>query len=144
LTKEDIEQFRNCQDLKERLLKSLRLMLSFYNLKLEGTSVEPVISADVSFPDKSRNWLRKNNHNHLRLTRIMDSLTTLGLAQYAKALFKCLMEIRKANSKGISEKTFQCWCWAVHEEPSLYRNNTVANTPEIISWFLPEESCCIS
>jgi hypothetical protein len=46
---------------------------------------------EARFLERSRNWLRPGNHNHLRLTRIMQSLWILGLRAEAKALQRCLL-----------------------------------------------------
>jgi Opioid growth factor receptor (OGFr) conserved region len=81
-------------DLRERLAASLDRMLAFYGLgrarNPDGT-VHIALDA-ASFPRQSSNWLRPGNHNHLRLTRIMQSLTLLGLAGEAKALQRCLLD----------------------------------------------------
>ena len=38
-----------------------------------------------------REWLRPGHHNHLRLTRIMQSLAALGLMPEAQAQQRCLV-----------------------------------------------------
>ena len=60
------------------------------------------------------NWLTPNNHNFLRLTRIMKSITLLGLKPLAHALLDCL-EARYAGEAGITigARTMQYWRAAV-------------------------------
>ncbi len=74
-----------------------------------------IVFDTARFPERARNWLRPFNHNHLRLTRIMDSLSTLGLRDEARALQRCLVEdIYHGPGKGkISEETRDHWRDAV-------------------------------
>jgi hypothetical protein len=85
--------FASRADLRERLAASLDRMLSFYGLGRDRDAAGNVrIALDTaSFPHLASNWLRPGNHNHLRLTRIMRSLTLLGLAAEARALQRCLL-----------------------------------------------------
>ena len=117
--------------LRERLGVSLARMLSFYGLRArpDGT-----IETDPDrFGDRAQIWLEPDNHNHLRLTRIMESLTVLGggspdggevgsvrggphrvnrdegVRGYdARALQNCLMEIARQHG-GVSSTTLEFW-----------------------------------
>jgi hypothetical protein len=53
-------------------------------------------------------WLHAGNHNHLRLTRIIDSLSALGRTGDAAALKRCLLE-EVAPRGGVSARTLQFW-----------------------------------
>jgi hypothetical protein len=67
-------------------------MLSFYGLRRTERAGEVGIEIDESrFADRARVWLNPGNHNHLRLTRIMQSLAALGLRAEARALQRCLV-----------------------------------------------------
>lgn len=94
VTRQTIEAFAADATLREHLRRSLDRMLSFYGFRrVASAGAADRIEIDQQrFPDRARNWLRPGNHNHLRLTRIMDSLSTLGLAADARALQRCLLE----------------------------------------------------
>ena len=75
--------------LRDRLRAALDRMLTFYGLRRTTLGME--IDA-ARFPSRSAVWLHPGNHNHLRLTRIIDSLASLGLAVEARALQRCLLD----------------------------------------------------
>jgi hypothetical protein len=94
--------------LRERLHQALDRMLVFYGLRYRGRAIE---IDQGRFPLRSRVWLRPNNHNHLRLTRIMQSLAELGLASDARALQRCLLEDVCGGPEGdnVSRRTKDFW-----------------------------------
>lgn len=113
LTPDIIEQFRADNDLKEMLRLSFKRMMIFYGLVVEPTGR---IAVGPDFVIKS-SWLTPDNHNHLRLTRIIRSLRLLGLEAESMELFKCLAviwanEIRTGQNR-ITDETFQFWAEAV-------------------------------
>ena len=103
-----VEAFAGNPALREELRHAFTRMLAFYGLTRVGERIE--MDAD-RFDDRARVWLRPGNHNHLRLTRIMDSLTTLGLEQEAGALRRCLLDDVAAGPGAgrISPRTLQFW-----------------------------------
>lgn len=110
LTPETIAAFRADARLRERLLRSLTLMLDFYGLALEsvGDGV-PRIEPAPGFAAKSRGWLHAGNHNHLRLTRILTSLRLLGLEDHARALHTCLAGVARDHPHAVSATTLAYW-----------------------------------
>jgi hypothetical protein len=87
-----IAAFKARPDLREMLRRSLDRMLSFYGLRRTDDSGHVRIEIDETrFTDRARVWLRPGHHNHLRLTRIMQSLAALGLMPEAEALQRCLV-----------------------------------------------------
>lgn len=109
LADEDIQEFRNREDLKINVLKSLSLMLRFYGLALIENDETVNIIIDKSFTHRKKVWVHWGNHNHLRITRILKSLCLLGLEKYAQALFKCLGEIYNLEKGEITKLTFSYW-----------------------------------
>ncbi len=109
-----IEAFRARPELRAALRRSLDRMLSFYGFARSGDG----IVRSASFPLRAGNWLRPGNHNHLRLTRMLRSLTLLGERQAALALLAALTEIYdeelRAGSRRISERSFNFWKSAVN------------------------------
>ena len=71
--------FAERPELRAKLAGAFDRMLAFYGLHRVADSPDPIrIEIDpASFPRQAANWLRPGNHNHLRLTRIMQSLAAL-------------------------------------------------------------------
>jgi hypothetical protein len=110
LTDDTIAAFRAHDDLRERLLRSLTLMLGFYGLALApGSGGAPRIEPSAAFTVKSRGWLHPGNHNHLRLTRILTSLRLLGFEEHARALYACLAAIARDHPHAVSATTLAYW-----------------------------------
>ena len=108
--------FRARAELRDGLRRSLDRMLSFYGLRRTDDSGNVRIEIDESrFTDRARVWLRPGQHNHLRLTRIMQSLASLGLMPEAKALQRCLVtDVYQGPGAGrITRDTYEYWLDAV-------------------------------
>jgi hypothetical protein len=113
LDREIIAEFRAHPELVERLRASFLRMLSFYGLEWR----DGAIVRGANFASRSSNWLWPGNHNHLRITRILKSLSLLGLEAEARAFLACLGEIyrdeeRKPRSS-ISTETWRFWSTAI-------------------------------
>lgn len=110
LTAADIASFRSDTSLRIELLRSFDQLLDFYGLeRREGPSVVPAGNFAERIPD----WLTVGNHNFLRLTRIMRSLTLLGCGAEASALHGCLVEIVGQLPGVVSSRTLEFWAQAV-------------------------------
>jgi hypothetical protein len=107
-----IERFRADESLKHNLERSLGVMLAFYGLEIAG---DRIVRA-ASFAERSANWLTPSNHNFLRLTRILNTLSLLGLEERAAQLFACLEEIYTMNTGVIGERTMSFWRKAIENE----------------------------
>lgn len=113
LTEEDIRVFHEDEGLRARLLRSLLVMLNFYGLAMTGSAEDPIVRRSTTFPQRSREWLSPSNHNFLRLTRILRSLSLLGCEAYARALLRCLEGIYADNANVIGQTTLRYWQHAV-------------------------------
>ena len=101
--------FRSEPGLRRRVLRSLRVMLDFYGLRLDDSAPEaPAVARNDQFPERKENWLA-NRHNHLRISRILASLNALGLPEHAHAFFTCLSDIYDEERGRIDETTFAYW-----------------------------------
>lgn len=100
-----IDAFQRDARLRANLERSLGVMLAFYGLVTRDGAVERA----PTFGERSRVWLTPYNHNFLRLTRIMKSLTLLGLGERAMQLLECLREIYQERPTVIGEKTLGYW-----------------------------------
>jgi hypothetical protein len=109
LDRETIKAFRAAPELRQALRASWLRMIDFYGFEFSDGRVQP----SAGFAAKSANWLNPNNHNHLRITRILKCLRLLGLEREANAFFDCLAELytseRRKPQPGITERTFEFW-----------------------------------
>jgi Opioid growth factor receptor (OGFr) conserved region len=107
VTNDTARAFADDDALRDRLRAALDRMLSFYGLRRTSSGIE--IDA-ARFPARSAVWLHAGNHNHLRLTRIIDSLAALGLAVDARALQRCLLEevVPRAGGR-VTTRTREFW-----------------------------------
>jgi hypothetical protein len=107
-----ISEFRSRPKLRANFRASLVRMLAFYGLELVGDRPLRVVPS-ASFSEQAENWLTPSNHNHLRITRILESLMLLGLEEEAAACFCCLKGLYGKESARveprISEETFHFW-----------------------------------
>jgi hypothetical protein len=104
-----IEAFRSSEALRERLERSLRVMLRFYGLEQARSGGGLHVVRSDRFRARARVWLSPGNHNHLRLTRIMTSLGQLGLQAQARALWDCLSQIAVDFPDRVTPTTLAYW-----------------------------------
>jgi Opioid growth factor receptor (OGFr) conserved region len=112
VTSDTTRAFEHDPALRERLRAALARMLRFYGLRRRDHRIE---IDEEAFPARSRVWLTPGNHNHLRLTRIMDALSTLGLRDDALALQRCLIEDVCAGpgAARVTARTIDFWSRAI-------------------------------
>lgn len=113
LSKEDIAAFESDKSLRKALLQSLRMMMRFYGLDLWEGRPYIRIARGSSFAERRHVWLTPGNHNFLRISRMLRSLTLLGLGAYATALLKCLEDIYGKEASTIGNTTMEYWRRAV-------------------------------
>ena len=111
VTADTIRTFAADETLHTRLRHSLDRMLAFYGLRRHADRIE--IDA-ARFPARSRTWLHPGNHNHLRLTRMMDSLAALGLREDALSLKTCLLDdvCTGPGAGRVAARTIEFWATA--------------------------------
>ncbi len=82
-------------------------MLQFYGFEMQ--LAEQAHQFDVTrgpnFPQASRNWVKRFDHNHLRITRIIRCLRVLGMEAHAGAFFRALVDVYDSGRSGISAKS---------------------------------------
>jgi hypothetical protein len=108
-----IQAFEADPALGERLRGSLDRMLVFYGLR-RGVDAVGSVRIDIDearFGACAANWLHRGNHNHLRLTRMMESLSALGLHEDARALRRCLVtDVYEGPGRGrVTPETYRYW-----------------------------------
>ena len=109
LSQEDVAAFEREELLRNALLRSFRLMMQFYGLELAGAGSGVEVRRSSSFDERSRVWLTSGNHNFLRISRILRSLSLLGLRGHAAALLKCLDDIYAEEPRTIGTTTLGYW-----------------------------------
>lgn len=116
------DAFRSRLELQTQLRASLQRMLRFYGFQLASERVDGSDSQTLqvveglNYPKASRNWVRRFNHNHLRITRILRSLRVLGLENEAWGFFKALKRVYEGGK--IGQKSMMFWTRAI--ERPLY------------------------
>ena len=72
-------------------------------------------SPTLDFESKSKHWRRQNNHNHLRITRVIRSLRLFGFEELAQQFFQAVL--KAGHDKGcLSENTVFYWSKALNDE----------------------------
>lgn len=84
---------------------SFEAMLGFYSLLIAGDR----IARAPDFAERSRVWLSVGNHNFLRLTRILKSLSLLGHEARAEWLLAFLEELYRERPDVIGSTTVGFW-----------------------------------
>jgi len=117
LNDEVIKEFKSDIKLHENLIRSFRLMLDFYGFEMhEDGDGEIRIQQAQDFEEKSSYWLNPYNHNFLRITRILRSMTILGCKNYAETFLACLNDLYDKYHHDISENTLNYWNNAVRSD----------------------------
>jgi Opioid growth factor receptor (OGFr) conserved region len=104
-----VEQFRADERIQKNLLQSFRVMLRFYGFRLDEQSGE-VVEAD-DFADRAPEWLFPEDHNHLRITRILKCLTLCGLSDRAAAFLRRLEAVARPDR--VTPESLRFWRNAV-------------------------------
>jgi hypothetical protein len=112
LDRKTIEAFAAQPELRRSLRISFVHMLRFYGLEMQPGPPQTV-ALTANFPERAANWLHPGNHNHLRITRILKSLTLLGLREEARGLLACLETIYADQPGKISPVSLRFWRAAI-------------------------------
>jgi len=99
------EELRSSKAAMQQIDNAFQRMLTFYGFALQKNGT--VVRA-ANFAEKS-GWITVNNHNYLRITRIMIFLREVGLDDRAKEFFCALNAIYDDNPAPIGPHTFRIW-----------------------------------
>ena len=91
---EEIELLRKDHHVQENMIKALVRMEDFYR--------------DNDF------WLQPNDHNHLRITRIIKSIKLLNSPDNAKEFYEFILD-RVNKFKPVTEESLRFWINATEE-----------------------------
>lgn len=114
LTDDEIHWIRSeyGNDARYNLKKMFIRMLAFYGFSYDNETIKEA----ADFPERSLIWLTPNNHNMKRISRILRSLTILGLADESAAFYTALLAIAEKNPKIISKRVLIYWTSAVNAD----------------------------
>jgi hypothetical protein len=114
ITDREVELFRANSELKRKLKLSFLRMLKFYGFTLPFDSDNhPFVIKAPNFDTRKSGWLTPQNHNFRRISRILESLTLLGLPEVASMFFAALRELYQDDSSVIGWTTYNYWEQAV-------------------------------
>jgi len=118
LTKEDMLAFREQDLFRKRLKTSFFVMLVFFGIEFScsGTfqNSEIKLRKDLEFfEERSKIWISPNNHNYMRISRILKSLCLLGQRNLAEAFLEFLIGLKKEFDNDISTTNLEYWMEAV-------------------------------
>ncbi|TAG11139.1 MAG: hypothetical protein EAZ42_01570 [Verrucomicrobia bacterium] len=114
--------------LQDNFEKSISKMLNFFGfmpgLDPARPEVKEVLFRVIGQYDESDNWplhyhpwLRKGNHNQLRITRMLRSMTLLGRHELALSFLDALLEFGDHEEGLLEPKTMDFWKKAVVPVP---------------------------
>ncbi len=104
LSEEDVRTFRDDEELRANLERSLDRFLAFLGLARDGGRVVP--AADF---EAKRGVFLAPDHNWLRITRVLSSLKRLGLEGLSRAFHEGLLDLMKDGRARITPETRRHW-----------------------------------
>ena len=108
-----IIQFRSDSVIQENLSCSFKRMLAFYGFETHRQDNMLTVLRSEQYARQSINWLTQNNHNFLRITRILKSLRLLGKNEEAQAFLMALKAVYAEEKNTIGRTTLHYWTRAV-------------------------------
>lgn len=108
--------------LQQNFGQAIYRMLVFYGCSFDPLAPD-VVSPTGEWSDKSKNWLTDGNHNFMRISRILRSMTLLSRQELARSFHSVLVAAARAHPKIISKRTL--WFW----NDAIARPNTVSFAP---------------
>jgi len=108
LTSGDMETFASNMQLGQQQLQSYRVMLDFFGLEEH----EGQVIAQPSLNMRQHIWLKRGGHNHLRISRIIQSLALCSNLEQAKSFQNTVINIGQTVGQ-VSEKSLHYWSEAI-------------------------------
>jgi hypothetical protein len=110
-----VATFQSDPALKLGLAAAFDRLLSFYGFMALRFDVLTILPA-ANFQQRAKIWMRPRNHNHLRITRILKSLSALGLVIEAREFERSLEQLYRDDPtmrEAVSQTTLHFWRSAV-------------------------------
>jgi hypothetical protein len=109
LTLSAVEVMRRSPNIQASLIKSARVMARFYGFIILEDNGRWKVAPSADLENRRHVWVTRRNHNFLRHTRILKSLTLLGLSPLAAAWLNCLELIYQSHADVIGPETYGYW-----------------------------------
>ncbi|KAK4898390.1 hypothetical protein LTR27_003986 [Elasticomyces elasticus] len=111
------DAFLTRQELRDRMLQAWKRMMAFYGWNLADDGGESTVvfdSASITPRDDfllraQETWLVRDNHNHMRISRMIRSMRILGLYQQAQAMLNALTQANNAAGFVVKSATTAIW-----------------------------------
>lgn len=97
--------------IQNSMIKSFEVMLNFYGLMM--TKSRQIVKAS-NFDVRRKKWIKINNHNYLRITRILKSLVLFGLNDEANNFLNILIQLKSEYSNLINDISIVYWKEAIN------------------------------
>jgi len=110
LRKSDIKTFNNRPDLQNKMRTMFNIMLNFYGLNICENKVK---TARGEWHLRYPVWLTTNNHNFLRISRMLKSMKLLGLKHESQMFYDFLCVLYGYNKNTIGPVTKEFWDQAI-------------------------------
>lgn len=110
LDTEQITEFRSNPALQKQLLRAFDRMLDFYGLARTPDSIHKA----PNWEQRKSLWFTQTSHNHLRISRILKCLNTLGMKHHSQMFYDRLVTLKGTEPDcGIPATAFAYWADAV-------------------------------
>jgi hypothetical protein len=116
LTSASVLRFRRDQALRARVVRATHRMLSFFGFELSRDNGLYRVTPTAMVERRAADWLTLQNHNYLRLTRILRCLMLIGEPEIARACHDALERLFETHGDVIGERTRRFWREAVSSE----------------------------
>jgi hypothetical protein len=107
----EVDELRNDAKLQGELIASLRQILGFFGFDLMERFSSLRVSKSHDFIARSAIWITPGNHNYLRISRILGSLTLAGLKVYSAAFLDALESLYETPEGSASIDRLALWYW---------------------------------
>jgi hypothetical protein len=112
----EIEAFARDPELRRRLMKSFTRMLSYYGFDIRTSTAGLRVTPAADFVERSRRWMFPRSPHYKRITRILESVSRLGLREAARPFLRALRSVYAANQGTVGNTTLVYWTEAVEQE----------------------------
>lgn len=98
-----------------QMLQAFDRMLAFYGLERDAMNIEK----GPNWVDRKENWFTHPTHNDLRITRIINSMSILGMNSYAQIFLNALLTLPDEPDCGFCNEAIEYWKSAIQKPPSI-------------------------
>ncbi|OBZ68903.1 Opioid growth factor receptor-like protein 1 [Grifola frondosa] len=119
LQRHEIKAMKGNPEIIERVIRSYRMMLEFYGMRLESKETGLLARSSRDSASRYRNLIR-SSHNYLRISRILKSLSELGLERLNAGFLLHVLneqsENHELNTPGIRSSMDRWWANCLRNE----------------------------